>query len=34
MNPPGSSPGRSAFAIAPARRPRMIHAMIPMSPPP
>jgi hypothetical protein len=30
MNPPGSSPGRSAFAIAPASRPRMMNAMIPM----
>jgi hypothetical protein len=30
MNPPGSSPGRSALAIAPASKPRMMKAMIPM----
>src|SRR5215204_426924 len=28
-NPPGSSPGRSAFAIAPASRPRTMNAIIP-----
>ena len=30
MSPPGSSPGRSAFAIAPAMSPRMMNAMIPI----
>src|SRR5215203_829082 len=30
MMPPGSSPGRMAFASAPARRPRMIQPMMPI----
>src|SRR5829696_7504718 len=30
MMPPGSSPGRIAFAIAPASRPRTIQPMIPI----
>jgi hypothetical protein len=33
MKPPGSSPGRIALAIAPARSPRMMKAMIPMTSP-
>src|SRR5215210_1022852 len=33
IRPPGSSPGRIAFAIAPASSPRMMNAMIPISPP-
>ena len=31
IQPPGSSPGISAFAIPPASNPRMMNAMIPMS---
>src|ERR671912_338768 len=30
MRPPGSSPGRSALAIKPASRPRMMKAMMPI----
>ena len=30
MTPPGSLPGMMALAIAPASRPMMIHARIPM----
>ena len=30
MKPPGSSPGKSAFAIAPPMAPRMMNAMIPI----
>jgi hypothetical protein len=30
MKPPGSWPGMSALAMIPARRPRMMNAMIPM----
>jgi hypothetical protein len=31
IQPPGSSPGMSALAIAPARSPRMMNAMIPIA---
>src|SRR3954447_14330323 len=33
MKPPGSLPGRSSWAMAPASSPRMRNAMMPMKPP-